>query len=368
MTPAAVKTRLESMAAPRILLVRNDGLGDLILTLPVAASIKAQLPRARVSLLAASPLAGLVRLAPQVDGVVEDPGVLLKRHRGNHSPQEQARLLAGLEDRLTAEKFDLALFAYAEAASAALVWRAGVAVRSGPLRRTFFWRFNTWQKTSRKNSPWPEYRLNLESLTSLGLAPEYHHPVLVLPPFLEPGSPYVVLHPYKRNTTALSWPLHNFVALADHFLSLGLAVVAVGDGQDRPVLDSAFGQKPGVRVETGLDWPGLAGLIGRAKLFVGNSSGPLHLAGWSGTPHVGFFPQNRVSAPSRWQTLPHPLPASGGPNTHGLQPPAPGQYLLAPDFPKRCVTCEMDRCPHFNCVASIPVERAVAACRAWGIG
>ncbi len=48
-------------------------------------------------------------------------------------------------------------------------------------------------------------------------------------------------------------------------------------------------------------------------------------------------------------------------------PDDPGAYLLASDFPKGCVQCELERCPYFNCVASLTPERVWAALRAWGI-
>ena len=70
---------------------------------------------------------------------------------------------------------------------------------------------------------------------------------------------------------------------------------------------------------------------------------------------MAFYPQNRVSAPGRWRTLPHPA-----------APEDFRRYLLATEFPVGCVTCHGERCPHFNCVASIGTATALTAMEAWG--
>ncbi|MDH4120901.1 MAG: glycosyltransferase family 9 protein [Deltaproteobacteria bacterium] len=345
----------------RILVVRNDGLGDLILTLPLVTLLKARFPQARVDLLVHAPLAPVARLLEGVDEVLEDPGVLLKRHANAHPPAQAAALRQTLLGNITLRQYDAAVLAYPEAGSARLIHQAGIPIRVGSLRRSFFWRFNAWSVQSRKGSAFSEMELNLALARPLGLPPEYFPPRLNSPPPppWAAGGGWVVMHPYKRNATALSWPLENFSALAQRLTAAGLSVAAVGDAADRPVLEQAFGGLSGVRVETGLDLPGLAGLISSARLFVGNSSGPLHLAGWAGIPHLGFFPQNRVSAPARWRPLP---PAPGRP-----QPPPGGQHLLASRFPKACVRCQGPACPYFNCVASISLGQAMEAIKAWGV-
>ncbi len=111
-----------------------------------------------------------------------------------------------------------------------------------------------------------------------------------------------------------------------------------------------------MRLEIGLALPRLAALIAGAESFVGNSSGPLHLAGLAGTPHVAFYPQDRVSSPERWRTLPHPAAPAGF-----------RDYLLASRFPVGCVVCAGERCPYFNCVASIGLEAVRSGLAAWGL-
>ena len=359
--------KLKDRNGLRLLVVRNDGLGDFILTLPLIAALKEQLPMCRITVLAGPVAAALAPMLPDIDEVIVDEGWLLKRHVGRGSKgKDPAAVKAGrtaLEARIRAGRFDAAVFAYAEAASAALVHRAGVPLRAGPLRRAFFWRFNAFATRSRKGSRLSEYRLNLGLLRVLGLAERYAAPRLEVEPIPAKGHRPVVLHPYKRNETALSWPLDRFQALAAALAGAGHPVLVVGDADDEPVLAQHFGAMGGVRLSTGNTLAELVSLIAGAAAFVGNSSGPLHLAGLTGTPHVGLFPRNRVSAPARWATLPPP----GTGNGSGHEPPPPETYLLSPYAPYNCVTCEREHCPYFNCVAMIRLDQVLAGLEGWGV-
>lgn len=374
-----------------ILVVRNDGLGDFILTLPLIASLKQQLPQSRITVLVNEGLLPLVALLPDIEDAIGDGGFLLRRHRHSHPPRETRIGRQALLEKIRARNFDAAILPYAERQSARLIHKAGIPLRAGPLRRLFFLHFNVHNRRTRKGSLDSEYALNLGYLECLGLKFAYRRPALRLPagegenaqgsgetsgrkrgmdesPRPTVGNP-IVLHPHKRSGTATVWPLERFVALAREFArapgtSAGGAgsgdaaneVVVVGDEEDRPVLERHFQGIPGVSIETGRSLPQLTALIAGARLFVGNSSGPLHLAGLTGTPHVGLYPQNRVSAPERWRTL----PSDDAPEDFR-------RYLLAPAFPRNCTVCDKERCPHFNCVASIGMDQIWEAVQSWGL-
>jgi len=345
----------------RVLVVRNDGLGDLILTLPLIASLKKQWPQCRVTVLMNAALAPLAPLLGDVEDIIADPGVLLKRHLSGVSPEVRRAGEATLIEEVRAGGFDAALLPYAESATARLVHRAGIPLRVGPLRRAFFWRFNRHVRQTRRGSDRAEFHLNLDYLTPLGLGTGYAPPTLLLGSGWSGNRPqsvgeYVVLHPHKRSGTALTWPLEHFVALGEGLNQAGYAVTVVGDEADRPVLEGAFAKHFWAQMAIGRPLTELGRLIAAAQLFVGNSSGPLHLAGLVGTPHVAFYPQDRVSAPARWRTLPTP----GAPQAFR-------DYLLATTFPKACVACVGPRCPYYPCVASLTLADAWQAIAAWGL-
>jgi ADP-heptose:LPS heptosyltransferase len=74
----------------------------------------------------------------------------------------------------------------------------------------------------------------------------------------------------------------------------GVRVVLLGGGGDAPLVDgirAALGPavERAVDLSGGLSLAGLVGVLDRADLFVGNDSGPRHLAEAVGTSTVGVF-------------------------------------------------------------------------------
>ncbi|MBS0619801.1 MAG: glycosyltransferase family 9 protein [Spirochaetes bacterium] len=346
---------LRKVTPPKILIVRNDGLGDFILTLPIIAAIKFALPHARIHVLAARPLHSLAPLLPEIDGWVLDPGCLLKRHRAGKSTLQLKTEYTNLVREVAAYRFDLAIFSYAEGASARLIAEAGVPYRLGSLRRSFFYQFNLWYYLARRKSGQSEFQLNLKILRALPLPNQYRFPRVEIPALSTKVARgrYVVMHPYKRSGTALVWPIQNFQELARYFLKAKMRVIAIGDTGDLDILSRHFGDIANVEIRCDLTLVQTAALLRGAVHFFGNSSGPLHLAALVQTPHTGFYPQNRIAAPRRWRTLPF-----------AATPPM-AEHLLSTQFPKDCIECELKRCAFYPCTEKISVESAINSMRSW---
>lgn len=340
---------------PKILIIRNDGMGDFILTLPIISAIKADYPHARIHVLAARALHSMAAFLPEIDGWITDPGCLLKRHRMNKSSLQLNTEYTNLLREVTAYRFDLAIFAYAEKRSAELVRAAGIPYRLGPLRRSFFYKFNLWYYIPRKQSGQAEYQLNLKILRSIALSAQFRFPRVAVPSLSVPIAlgRYIVMHPYKRSGTALSWPIENFQALARRYSAKKHRVIVIGDRNDAEFLTRYFGTIPHVLIRTDLNLVQTATLLKHARHFYGNSSGPIHLAALVGTPHTGFYPQNKTASPRRWRTL----PLVGAPRL--------SQHLLATDYPVDCVQCKMERCEYFPCTAQLTVESAINSAGYW---
>ena len=252
-------------------------------------------------------------------------------------------------------RFDLALFSYAEKRSAALIKDAGVPYRLGPLRRSFFYKFNLWYYIPRQKTGQAEYQLNLKILRSLRLSNQYRFPRVEIPELSTKPlkGRYIVMHAYKRSGTALVWPLENFQALARHYAAQKTQVIVVGDRDGHEILHSYFGAIPLTEIHTELNLVQTAALMRGARHVFGNSSGPLHLAALVGAPHTGFYPQNKIAAPRRWRTLPAPAT------------PRLSEHLLSTDFPVNCLRCKLESCTYYPCTKSISVESAVASTRFW---
>jgi heptosyltransferase-2 len=96
-------------------------------------------------------------------------------------------------------------------------------------------------------------------------------------------------------TTALGearrWPAAHYGELARSILDRGLEVVVVigpGEGAFATAVQEAAG-RPLPVVGGDVDVAGLAGVLARLSVLVGNDSGPIHLAAAVGTPGVAIF-------------------------------------------------------------------------------
>lgn len=99
------------------------------------------------------------------------------------------------------------------------------------------------------------------------------------------GGPALVLGPGGR-FPGKRWPPDRFAALARALRAEPL--VLGGPGEE--ALCAGVAEASGGRSLCGaLDLPGAAALLGRARLFVGNDSGLMHLAAAAGAPTIGLF-------------------------------------------------------------------------------
>lgn len=100
----------------------------------------------------------------------------------------------------------------------------------------------------------------------------------------------VVLHPGSGGQRKC-WPLARFLALADRLAQDGLRVVSVIGPVEQEIwaADGRLEKLAGREVLQSPPLETLAGLLGRADGFVGNDSGPTHLAAACGTPTVAIF-------------------------------------------------------------------------------
>jgi len=101
---------------------------------------------------------------------------------------------------------------------------------------------------------------------------------------------YAVIHPVA-SAPAKTWNADGFLAVAEHLRSAGLAPVFIGAAGDDL---SPFRN---YRVMAGAPLAEVKSLLSRASLFVGNDSGPAHMAAAFGAPCVVIF---GASDPAIW--------------------------------------------------------------------
>ncbi|MFP5263823.1 MAG: glycosyltransferase family 9 protein [Blastocatellia bacterium] len=98
------------------------------------------------------------------------------------------------------------------------------------------------------------------------------------------------------------WGAAGFSAVADHLCGRwGLpSVIIAGPGQEHVAREVAAGVRSGAQVLTGLSLKELIALIGLARVFVGNDSGPMHVAAGLRQPLVAVFGSSNADVWHPW--------------------------------------------------------------------
>jgi ADP-heptose:LPS heptosyltransferase len=119
------------------------------------------------------------------------------------------------------------------------------------------------------------------------------------------SSSTTVLHPFAA-TPEKTWPAAAFRAVAGHLERSGMEVVIIGGAGDDFTPFRAWRTMPGAPLGEVQD------LLAGAALFVGNDSGPAHLAAAFGLPVVAIFGASDPAIWGPWRTQSEVVARSGG--------------------------------------------------------
>ena len=346
--PSASAFLPELPAGARVLVVRLRSLGDALLMTPALRALKAWRLDLRVSVLL------YARFAPILAGNADLEEVIELEPAGPGGPLRVAQAAAALRGRGFAACFNL----HGGTLSALLTGLSGARHRVGSSR--FRYRF-AYTALADPRAVFGRERLHaVENLIAPFYAaglPQGEIPPMQLFPQpaarqavaqklaargVRPGTRYALLHP-AANFFTKEWPFERYAALA-RFLERqhGLAPVFTagpGEGAKLEAVARAYG-KPLTRLDP-LAVPELVAAVEGAALFVGNDSGPTHIAAALARPLVALFGSSDANAWSPWRAA------------HALV-----QNYYA------CNPCRGDRCYAFaqpECILSITLEQAQAA-------
>jgi predicted lipopolysaccharide heptosyltransferase III len=119
------------------------------------------------------------------------------------------------------------------------------------------------------------------------------------------SAPYAVIHPAAAFATK-QWATENFARLAENLHERGLRVVALAAAAERAVVAALqTAARAPIMSATALFLPEVTALIAGARLFVGNDSGPAHVAAAVGTPLVAVFGSSNLAHWRPWTDAPH---------------------------------------------------------------
>jgi ADP-heptose:LPS heptosyltransferase len=105
-----------------------------------------------------------------------------------------------------------------------------------------------------------------------------------------PGVSFAAIHPGATDPRR-RWAPERFARLGDRLAEEGFTVVLTADRSEESLVRTVVGamRRPAVDLAGKLTLGGLAGLLSRAAVVVGNDTGPLHLARAVGAPSVTIY-------------------------------------------------------------------------------
>ena len=286
----------------RILIVRNDRLGDAILALPAVLLLKALFPTSEIYFWANPTVAPLIRCVSGIERV-------LCAVEGN-----DAQLLRQLRDSGISTAYCL----YATARNAFTLLRSSIPDRVGTARRWFSFAFNRRVNLRRRGEYRHEALLNLDLIAVDRGNNDYLFPEIEIPEHamnagdrllksagIEGIRPLVIIHPGSGNS-AVNWSSVNFQKLAVNLaLNSNVDAVVTGITSEQDLCTEVAHDNP-ANFCGRTNLIEMAALIKRATLLISNSTGPLHLAVALGCKVIGLYPPRADCLPDRWGPYGHP--------------------------------------------------------------
>jgi ADP-heptose:LPS heptosyltransferase len=286
-------------AGDRLLVVRLDNLGDVILLGPALRALHSALPGLRIELLASPAGAPAAELLPWVDDVLVEQ-VSWQDATGalSFDPGREARLVARLADG----DYDAALIFTSWAQSpwpaASACYAAGIRVRAGESKE--FGGSLLSHRVPCLPDEVHQVERNLHLVRSLGVPSAGSQLEIEVPGAAhdeaaqlrrEAGvdQPYVVVAP-GASCAARRYPAERFADVVTGLAErLGRPVVVVGTERDRASASPVVAARGAVDLIGRTSIGGVAALLQSASLAVTNDSGPMHLAAAVATPQVVLY-------------------------------------------------------------------------------
>jgi len=297
-----------------ILIVRNDKLGDFVLTLPCYFTLRKALPEAEITVLVPEYTAAIARACPAIDHVLID---------------EQKDSLKLLTMKLRNGHFAAVITLFSTTRIALATLLAGIRYRLAPATKIAQLFYNHRLRQRRSCSEKPEYAYNLDLIKQYLSDQGIQDLVEATPPYLFYDEQTLVhlrntfyeQHQIEKNRqlifmhagsggSANNLSLEQYALLASR-LELGrqyALVLTAGPGEEEKISDLSgmLHDTPHVVFHSVHGLTNFAQHIAFASLFISGSTGPLHIAGALDVPTAAFYTRRRSATSLRWQTLNSP--------------------------------------------------------------
>jgi lipopolysaccharide heptosyltransferase II len=343
--------------ARRILCVRLDALGDVLMTTPAIRALKQTKPGRNITLLTSPPGAEVAALVPAVDEVIvyDAPWMKATQPRANSKPDW------AMTERLRRARFDAAVvftvYSQNPLPAALLCYLAGIPLRLAHCHENPYQLLTNWiQDPEPGRMIRHEVQRQLDLVAAVGcqtkdprLSLRFSEKAqrrvreLLQRQGMNDSQPWVVIHP-GASAPSRRYPAEGFIEAARRLrFEMGCQVIFTGSAEEEAFVAEIRRQMRAASFSVVglLDLEELAALLAQAALLIANNTGPVHVAAAVGTPIVDLY------ALTNPQHTPWQVPSR----------------VLNHDVP--CKYCYKSVCPegHQNCLRLVtPDEIVSAAC------
>ncbi len=290
----------------RILVVKLDHIGDFVTALPAIRRLKSLFPQASITVLAGRAARAFTYLEPAIDAFIEFEFFHVRSQLGEKDLTKAD--FEALEEQLAEYRFDLAIDLRKHLSTRDVLRHTGARFLAG---YDYMGQFPfldialEWDgdKTlHRKRSHVVDDLLALVEAVAtastgareLVATPPLPFPLDDLSPAVQAlfTRPVVAIHPGAGNITK-QWPAEYFTGLIDLLVERsGVNVLLVGGPDDREVADlllqRALLPERLASVAGAMKLADLPRMLVRCALYIGNDSGPKHIAAAVGVPTIGI--------------------------------------------------------------------------------
>ncbi len=359
------KTRNKKL---KMLIVRPDKIGDVVLSTPVLEALKQSYPESEIHFLVRDLTVPVVRHNAHISRVI------------TYRPTSVHKGIMGffrLWRAIKREKYDVVLVLQVQAKPSWAVFFAGIPFRIGPYSKWYsFLIFNKGKRQKRSTVGMHETDYNLMLLRKLGIRVASRSFETHITPDAdskermrsyvrktfqfseqEDIAPFVVVHP-GMGGSALNWPEGYYIDLVKRLLLQKMPVMITGSETEKQLVDrviehSAQGLTGEIKLSkyigenSDLGLSDFIGLLSLSKVVVAPSTGPLHIAVALGKRTVSFYPPIKVQSAIRWG------PYSSHEDNHKVLVP---DALCGQDY-----KCAGSKCFFYFCMERMSVEDAFSA-------
>ncbi|MFQ5431058.1 MAG: putative lipopolysaccharide heptosyltransferase III [Nitrospinota bacterium] len=346
--------KVDHSSIKKILVLRYRSIGDIILSFPTIETLKETYPKARIDMLIDERLADICYAHPHVNYLL-----LHKSTRGKSGNLSLVMQSLKFIYKIRKQKYDMVVDLHSGPRSSILTLLSGARYRIGSLmrkRHKLFYNLYAEPGGDRKMhtvnvmlkaiSPLKPKRLAKKSLF-LRYSDEDS---LYVKNFLEKydvteKETVVMVHPGAR-VDIKRLPAQRMGEIVNWMTSeLGVKVIYAGKDSDLPAIADivSYSGKPGL-MATNLTLGRLAALINSCNVFIGNDSGPMHMAAALDVPIVAFF----------------------GPSDPAVWSPWGARGKIVRCTPMDCMPCDQKGCPYVghHCMTKIKesdIKRAIVS-------